>query len=134
VEFTWIGICAAVMVLAFVGLPIAAVSQRRLEKPAGSKLARLNAWLVSVAFLAGAVGMAIGLQDPNEIVFGLPAGVAVAGRLWAVELVLAISLIAFTVTAWRRKWWRMAGRICLTLVCAAALGSAAWLYHWNLLG
>jgi hypothetical protein len=53
---------------------------------------------------------------------------------WAASSLLATGLCVSTVQAWRRHWWRAAGRVCLTLVCGAAVASIAWLYHWNLLG
>lgn len=132
-QFTWIGICAAILLCALIGLPIAAVLQRQQANPAGSKLARLTAWLASVTFAAGAVMVGISLQDPNEIVFGVPPAMRAGLGLWMVQLILSIGLVVFTVWAWRRKWWRLAGRVSLTLVCLATLGAALWLHHWNLL-
>ena len=131
---TWIGICAAILVCALIGFPIAATLQRGQANPAGSKLARLIAWLVSATFVAGAVMVGIGLQDPSEIVFAVPPAMRAGLTLWMVELVLSIGLVVFAVAAWRRKWWRLAGRVSLTLVCLATLGAALWLNHWNLLG
>ena len=133
-QFTWIGICSGILVCALIGLPIAAVLERHQANPAGSKLARLTAWLASVTFVAGAVMVGIGLQDPNEIVFRAPSAMRAGLTLWMVGLVLSIGLLVCTVSAWRRKWWRHPGRVSLTLVCLATLGAALWLYHWNLLG
>jgi CubicO group peptidase (beta-lactamase class C family) len=133
-QFTWIGICSAILLCALIGLPIAAVLQRRQANPPGSKLARLTAWLASVTFAAGAVMVGIGGQDLNWILFEMPPAIRGGLALWTVELVLSIGLVVFTVSAWRRKWWRPAGRVSLTAVCVAALGAALWLHHWNLLG
>ncbi len=77
--------------------------------------------------------IAIGMQDPFSMLFRPPA-IRAGLMLWTVELVLGLGLVAFTVSSWRRKCWRLAGRVSLTLVCVAALGAALWLYHWNLLG
>jgi len=115
-------------------LPIAAVLQRHEADPTGSKLARLTAWLASVTFVAGAVMVGIGLQDSNEIVFAAPSAMRAGLTLWMAELVLAIGLVGFTAAAWRRKWWRLGGRVSLTLVCLATLGATLRLHHWNLLG
>jgi CubicO group peptidase (beta-lactamase class C family) len=134
VQFTWIGVCIAILMGGVMGYPIVAVRQRRQPKPRWSKVARLLAWLASAAFVAGAATMLVGLPDTNEIAFGVPASVRVAETIWAVGAGLGVILTAFTVVAWRRAWWRIAGRVCLALVCAAALGITAWLYHWNLIG
>jgi CubicO group peptidase (beta-lactamase class C family) len=133
-QFRWIGICGAVLVFALIGLPVAAVLQRRQGNPVGSKLARLTAWLASMTFVGGAMMVGIGLQDPNGIVFAVPPAMRAGLTLWMVHLILSIGLVVFAVSAWRRKWWRMPGRISLSLVCLAALGACLWLYHWNLLG
>jgi len=108
-QFGWIGICGAVLVFALIGLPIAAVLQRRQENPAGSKLARLTAWLASVTFLGGAVMVGIGLRDPNGIVFAVPPTMRAGFTLGMVHLILSIGLVVFAVLAWRRNWWRMPG-------------------------
>ncbi|HYW47074.1 MAG TPA: serine hydrolase domain-containing protein [Bryobacteraceae bacterium] len=133
-QFTWIGICGAILACALIGLPIAAVRQRHQANPAGSKLARLTAWLASVTFLAGAAMVWTGLRDPDEIVFAAPPAMRAGLTMWMLGLVLSIGLVVFTVSAWQRKWWRAAGRVSLTLVCLATLGAALWLHHWNLLG
>jgi hypothetical protein len=133
-QFTWIGICSAILLCALIGLPIAAVLQRRQANPTGSKLAHLTAWLASATFAAGAVMVGIGGQDLNWVLFEIPPAIRGGLALWTLELVLSIALVAFTVSAWRRKWWRPAGRVSLTVVCLAALGAALWLHHWNLLG
>lgn len=133
-QFTWIGICGAILVCALIGLPIAAVLQRRQGNPAGSKLARLTAWLASVTFVGGAVMAGIGLRDPNEIVFAVPLAMRAGITLWVVGLAMTIGLVVFTAVAWRLRWWRLAGRVSLTLECLAALGAVLWLHHWNLLG
>ncbi len=76
---------------------------------------------------------AIGMQDPFSIFFRPPA-IRAGLMLWTVELVLAVGLVAVTVSLWRRKSWRLVGRVWLTLVCVGAFGAALWLYHWNLWG
>ncbi len=133
-QFTWIGICSAILLCALIGLPIAAVLQRQQANPTGSKLARLTAWLACATFAAGAVMVGIGGQDLNWALFEVPPAIRAGLALWMLELVLSFGLVVFTVSAWRRKWWRPAGRISLTIVCLAGLGAALWLHHWNLLG
>jgi len=134
VQLAYLGACLAILALALVGLPIAAVLQRKRAKPAGSRLARLNAWLVSLALLAGFAILLAKAQDPGEIVFGSLPGLNAGLTLWAVGAVLTIALLAWIPAAWRSGWWRLTGRISVTLIGLAALGAVIWLHHWNLLG
>jgi Beta-lactamase len=133
-QLTWFGFSLAIFAAALVGFPIAAVLQRKQTKPIGAKLARLAAWATSVMFVAGTAAFAVGFAAPSDIVFAVPTATKVALSLWAVSSLLAIGLFVSMVQAWRRHWWCGAGRVCLTLVCGAAVASIAWLYHWNLLG
>ncbi|HEY6360400.1 MAG TPA: serine hydrolase domain-containing protein [Vicinamibacterales bacterium] len=135
-QAAWLGTCLAILAAAVVGFPIAAVLQRRVRKPRGAKAARLLAWATSLAFVAGVAAAVAGLSDVNgTILFGEPApALGIGLGLFVFGSVLSVGLAGMTVLAWRWRWWHVAGRVCVTLVCAAALGAAAWLSHWNLLG
>ena len=134
VQLGWLGFCLTVLALAAIAFPITAVLQRRQPQRRGSTLARIVAWLASLALLAGFAMLLGALKDPSDIVFGVSSNVRTGLGLWVAGTVLSLILAAYTVLAWRRSWWRLAGRVCLTLVCAAAIGTVAWLQHWNLLG
>ena len=133
VQYTWAGTCLAILLGAVIGFPIAAVRQRKELKTRWSKVARLVAWLASAAFVAGVAIVMVGFSDPNEIVFGVPASVRAAQAVWLAGCLLALAVAAFSVAGWRRRWWHLAGRISLTIVCVAALGASAWLYYWRML-
>ncbi len=134
-QMVWVGVCAVVLVAALIGFPIAAVLQRKVQTSIGSRLARLLAWTTSLAFVAGLMILSISLADTNQIVFGSPSTTLELGlTLYVVGTVLSIGLVAAMMVSWRRGWWRTAGRVCLTLVSVAALGTVAWLYQWNLIG
>ena len=130
---TWAVFCLAVLALALIAFPIAAVLQRRQPKRAGSRMARTTAWFASAAVLAGLVMLVRGMENPTEVVFGLSPALRAGLAVWTIGAVLSLILAGYTWLAWRRSWWRLAGRVCLTLVCIAALGTAVWLNHWNLL-
>lgn len=134
VQQGWLGFCLIVLALAVVAFPVAAVLQRRQPQRSGSTMARVTAWLVSVALLAGFAMLLVALKDPSDVVFGVSSDMRTGLGLWVAGAVLSLILVAYTVLAWHRSWWRLAGRVCLTLVCVAALGTVAWLQHWNLLG
>ena len=85
--------------------------------------------------LAGLVILPMSIADANQIVFGSPSTTLEVGlALYVVGTALSIGLVAAMMVSWRRGWWRTAGRVCLTLVAVAALGTVAWLYQWNLIG
>jgi hypothetical protein len=129
-------LCLAILFAGVVGFPIAAVLQRRFPKPIAAKAARLLAWVTSAAFVGGAAATSAGIGDiGGTILFGVVApALAIGLGLFVLGALLAAVLAGLTVLAWRRRWWQVAGRVCVTLVCAAAVGAAVWLYQWNLLG
>ena len=63
VQFAWIGICATILMLAVIGFPIAALSQRGLTNSFVPTLARVMAWLTSLLLLAGGAVFAGGLRN-----------------------------------------------------------------------
>jgi CubicO group peptidase (beta-lactamase class C family) len=129
-----LGVSIAILLVALIGIPIAAALQRKQAAPAGAISARATAWLTSAAFVGGLAAFLVGMQDPNMLTFGLPTAVRAALTLWVAGAVLTLGVVVFTFLSWRRRWWGMAGRVSLTLVCLAAAGCVLWLNHWNLLG
>jgi CubicO group peptidase (beta-lactamase class C family) len=132
-QLTWSGTCIAILAIAFVGFPIAAIAQRGQPKWFFAMLARLCAWVTSVVFLAGLVAVLVGGRRANEIVFEVPRAMKTGLALFVVGSVLSAVMLAFAVAAWRRSWWHATGRVCLTAVALAAVATAIWLYQWNLL-
>lgn len=49
-------------------------------------------------------------------------------------VVLALGMFGFTVLAWTRQFWGLAGRIHYTLVTLGAFGFIWFMYFWNILG
>jgi CubicO group peptidase (beta-lactamase class C family) len=134
-QMVWLGVCAVVLVAALIGFPIAAILQRKVRTPTGSRLTRALAWTTSLTLAAGLIILSINFADTNQIVFGAPSQTIQVGlTLFVVGTILTGVLIAAMIVAWKQGWWRMAGRVCLTLVSVATLGTVAWLYQWNLIG
>ena len=129
-----LGLFAATLLLGALGIPLAAVLQRQQPKLPGSRIARTWAWLVCAAFLGGLLLFALAMRESEEIVFGPPPIITITLGVWLAAALMTIPLVGFVWQAWRRGWWRRAGRICLTLITSAAVGWIAWLFHWNLLG
>jgi CubicO group peptidase (beta-lactamase class C family) len=132
-QLVWSGTCVAILAMALVGFPIVAIAQRGQPKWFFAMLARLCAWVASVVFLAGLVAVLVGGRRANEIVFEVPPAMKTGLALFVVGSVLSAFEVAFAVAAWRRSWWHVAGRLCLTAVALAAVATAIWLYQWNLL-
>jgi CubicO group peptidase (beta-lactamase class C family) len=126
--------CLVALLGGIVGFPIAAVLQRKLPKPGSSKFARAYVWLNCLVWAVGFGFMQHGLQDAQNIVFGPTRVLKTTLNLWAAAAALTVASLLFVIQAWRRGWWRPAGRICLTLIVLGAIGCVLWLNHWNLLG
>jgi CubicO group peptidase (beta-lactamase class C family) len=129
-----LGLFAVTLFVGALGIPLAAVLQRKQPKMPGSRLARTWAWMVCAAFLCGLLLFAVAMREPEEIVFGPKPSTTIGLGVWLAGALMTIPLVGFVWQAWRRGWWRRTGRICLTLITSAAVGWIAWLFHWNLLG
>jgi CubicO group peptidase (beta-lactamase class C family) len=127
-------VCLAVLLGGLIGIPIAAARQRKRPKPGLSKLARAVVWLNCLIWAGGFGCMLAGLQGAQNIVFGPTRVLKVSLNLWAAASVLTLGSLLFAGLAWRRGWWRLAGRISFTLVVLGGMGCIVWLNHWNLLG
>ena len=133
VQFGIIGLSSMILLAGALGIPIAAVLQRRQPKPRGSRSARTLAWLTCTGFLLGMLLLGAGIKDQNEFAFGMPAALSASRYVWLAATLMMVVFIGFLTQAWRRNWWRRTGRVCLTLIAMAALVCTAWLYYWNLL-
>jgi len=127
-------VCIAVLLGGLTGIPIAAVLQRRQTKPAASKAARMVGWITCLAWAAGFGALGIVMQDALQIVLGHTGPLKLVLNLWVVASVLTLGSLVFGILAWRRAWWRPAGRIWFSVIVFAAIGCVLWLNHWNLLG
>lgn len=128
-----LGSCVAVFLsmLVPVGLLI-----RRPRTPAGP-LERAARWIAIVESLLCPlllIGIVASLFNIPGLMTGqLPWWSFLRGLSVAVAL-LALSLVASSVLAWKRRWWGLAGRIHHTLAASAAAGFVWFLWFWNLLG
>ena len=132
----WLGACLTTFVVSLIAFPVAAVSQRHLAKPGLARLTRLLGWLTSLAFIVGFGATIGGMTDVNGTIllgrasFALRLGLT----LFVVGSILAAALAVLTLTAWKRHWWRVVGRVSVSLVALAGVAVVGWLYQWNLLG
>jgi CubicO group peptidase (beta-lactamase class C family) len=91
------------------------------------------AWVLSLAALVFAAGVAVALSDSNDIVFGLSPRLKALLTLPQFCVVLAGLTVLGCLIAWRKGYWRLTGRLHYTLVALAGVAFAWSLHHWNLL-
>ena len=126
--------CLAILVIALIGFPIAAVTQWREPRPRTAGLARLVAWLTWACFLAGLMVLFPALDATDDVVFGTPRAIRIVTSLWTLSAVCSLATLAFAGYSWREGWWRLPGRVSYSAVSIVAAAAALWLYHWNLVG
>lgn len=133
----------AFSVIVFLGTlvlwPAARVVRWRLDRrPSWEErlplFARVIGWSGAAVWVAFLVGTAFVLEEPRDIVFGLPGSLSLLLWLPLIAGVLALGALAYAAlvwkdgrgTLWRRTWYTL-----LTLALFVAL-ALAW--YWNLLG
>ena len=91
------------------------------------------AWLLSGVAIAFIVTAAVALEEPTDIVFGLP--LLLKRALLAPQFIVGLSAVTFLgcLIAWINGYWRFTGRLHYTLVALAGIGFTWLLYYWNLL-
>ena len=129
------GVSLFVLLSALVAWPIVAFCMRGRRGPESPpRIARLMAWIMGLLFVLFFICVLQSAADPMQFGFGVPA--LLKRALWLP--LLAIPLFAatawFSLRAWMRKYWSLAGRIHYSLVTVAGLTLLGWLYYWNLLG
>ena len=73
-------------------------------------------------------------QSTQNILLGLPLFLKLILGLGVLSTVLTVGALAYTVLAWKNRYWGIAGRAYYTLVTTAAIAFVWFLNYWNLLG
>jgi CubicO group peptidase (beta-lactamase class C family) len=131
--------CAALFLSAVVLWPVGYLL--RAGKPPGAgavrdpnaKRARFVAYALSTLnlFFAAAATIAVSNQS---LVYGVPLSFKMLLAVPIITAVMAAAAIVYTVLAWKRRYWTVAGRTHYTLVTIAACVFVWFLHHWNLFG
>jgi CubicO group peptidase (beta-lactamase class C family) len=98
------------------------------------RLAYLITWSACLLFIVIAAVLALGLRDPNAILFGIPLWIRVIIVLSMFATIMTIGAIVYTVVIWKSGNGSIYGRIYYTAVMLALISTAWQLYHWNMLG
>ena len=98
------------------------------------RLAYVITWSACLLFIVVAVTLALGLRDPNAIVFGIPLWIKVILVLSMLSALMTAGAIIYTAVIWKSGNGSIWGRVYYTAVMLALISTTWQLYHWNLLG
>ncbi|WP_217208193.1 serine hydrolase [Streptomyces sp. AC550_RSS872] len=123
----------AVLALTVLALPVLAVVRRRSPgAPAGARAAKLLLWTSGALITAATVCFLLLSADPNAlnrtIIVGDSALLTAVPALTGVALATTCAMVVCAFLAWRRRWWRVSGRLhytCSTLAALVFLGVCA---------
>jgi hypothetical protein len=130
-------------VLVFLSMmPVALVGAIRNRRPSddrkpASRGARIANWIIvgisvlNLLFVVGTVMMLSGLGFPR---FGVTLTDRIVLGLGVLSAVLTVGALVYTVLAWKKGYWGIAGRAYYTLATVAAVAFVWFLNYWNLLG
>ena len=97
-------------------------------------LAYLLAWSASFLFIVVAAFLALGLRDPNEIVFGIPVWIKAVLVLVVLAVIMTAGTFIYMVIIWKSDRGSIWSRTYYTAVMLALSVTIWQLNHWNLLG
>lgn len=131
-------------VLVFLSMvPVAGIRFMRNRRAGGergpvARGARVAGWIIlgisllNLLFLAG-IAMWFRPMRPSEL-HGLSVVVEIVLGLAVLAAVLTAGALVYTVLAWKKGYWGIAGRAYYTLVTIAAVAFVWFLNYWNWLG
>ena len=98
------------------------------------RLAYVITWSACLLFIAVAAILALGLRDPNAIVFGVPLWIKLIIVLSMLSALMTAGAIIYTVMIWKAGSGSTWDRVYYTAVMLVLISATWHLYHWNLLG
>jgi CubicO group peptidase (beta-lactamase class C family) len=135
VQWSILIVCIGMLSGGMIGIPIAAVLQRRQPKPRFSKISRACVWGTCLLWVIGFGCVLAAIQEKNMILLlNIPIMLKISLGILAVASLLTLGSLIFGFMAWHRGWWHMAGRFILSLLILSGIVCILWLNHWNLLG
>lgn len=131
-------ICLILFLTVLIGLPIQFYIRRTYtaHQPASKLGAFARAWSTFVAIAGILIPILVFafLQDFKSLLIGNESGWAVIQTISFLFVILGLGMIVFTLMAWTKRLWSLAGRIQYTLVTLGSMGYIWFLYFWNFLG
>jgi len=140
-------VLAQLCILIFLSMPLMAVARfilnrrsRGEKKPASrsTRFDRMADWIIQTICLFNllfVVGVAIKFPptQPSEL-HGIALTTMIALGLGVLPAFLTPAALAYTVIAWKSRYWGVAFRVYYTLVTIAAIAFVWFLNYWNWLG
>ena len=96
------------------------------------RIAWIWAFIISVVFLL--VPVAVTIYTKFDYKSPFPSYMVIVLALILVTSIFVIGPVIFTVLAWVRGYWGIAGHLHYTLITVAMLGMVWLMYYWRLLG
>ena len=96
------------------------------------RVARIWAFLVSATFLL--VPLAVMFYLKADLKSPFPIYMVIVLAIILVTSFLVMGSVIFTLLAWVRRFWSLAGRLHYTFITVAMLGMVWLMYYWRLLG
>jgi amino acid transporter len=131
-----LGACVLLLLSVLVAAPIWLIIRRARGGERPPRPARAARWL-QVALVVLLVLFVVGLshfRDQAAAFQGKIPGRRLTLSIPILMIALTIGSIVFTVLAWKRRYWRVAGRIHYTLLTVGAVALCWFFYNWNQLG
>ena len=98
------------------------------------RLAYLLAWSASFLFIVVAAFLALGLREPDAIVFGIPIWIKAVLVLVILSVIMTAGSFIYMLIIWKSGKGSIWGRVYYTAVMLALSVTIWQLNHWNLLG
>ncbi len=141
-NYALLGLSVLLFVTMAIAVPAATLTHRRYRQtapqqithhPRGARVARWLAWLLALLNLIFLVGFFISVSDLNNVIYGLPSTLQALLLVPWLSAILSLTVVAFAVLAWLRRYWTVWGRVFYTLFALAALAHLWFLWFWNFL-
>ncbi len=131
-QFIVIAIFLSILLTAIFGRFLRKKAEYVKQDPGPARFARLTGNLVSLIhplFIVGfmAIQMKMVSGDFDLLFYSVLT-------LPLILVMLTLMITTFAVSAWKKSYWGLGGRIQYTLLAAAALANSWFLYYWNLIG
>ena len=124
----------ALLVFCLLGFAVSAVrTARNWRRWREGGTARACGLFVALANLVFVVWLVVSIRTLGETTPLLLTQTALLSLGMAAAAVATL-LPAFTMLAWRERWWTRGGRLSYTVLAACGIVFAAWLDYWKLLG
>jgi CubicO group peptidase (beta-lactamase class C family) len=128
------GVCYVLLLTVLIAAVVNFFKHRRSDSttPRLALIARIWALAISVLFLL--VPVIVGLYGITAYKFTFPFYMVITLTIILAASVLVVGPVIFTLIAWVRRYWGVAGRLHYTFITLALLGMVWMMYYWRLLG